>query len=180
MLVAVALAPAFFCQPYIQFLAVFAAQVFQSGAEGLGLMTAVAALGSIFGGLFAARISRDGRRGSTMLMFMGGFGLSLILFAAAPGIPQALPVLFLVGAMHIAYNSSNNTILQLTVDDAYRGRILSSLFMTRGLMPLGTATMALLSAAVGPRLAMGLMASVVVVFAVVLWFVMPRLRNLVV
>jgi MFS family permease len=178
MLVMVALVPTFFCQPYIQFLAVFAAQVFETGANGLGFMTALAALGSICGGLLASRLQRDARRGSTMLVFMACFGLSLILFSAAPNIYWAIPVLFAAGAMHIAYNSSNNTILQLTVDDAYRGRVLSSLFMTRGLMPMGTATMALLAAAVGPRLAMGLMALVVVIFAIVLWFGMPRLRNL--
>ncbi|MBE0580836.1 MFS transporter [Devosia sp.] len=178
MLVAVALVPTFFCQPYIQFLAVFSAQVFDAGASGLGLMTALAAAGSIYGGLLASRLQRDVRRGSTMLVFMGGFGLALILFSAAPSIYWAIPVLFAAGAMHIAYNSSNNTILQLAVDDAYRGRVLSSLFMTRGLMPLGTAAMALLSVPLGPRLAMGMMASVVVVFAIVLWFWMPRLRTL--
>jgi MFS transporter, DHA1 family, staphyloferrin A biosynthesis exporter len=178
MLVAVALVPTFFCQPYIQFLAVFSAQVFSAGASGLGFMTALAAAGSICGGLLASRLQRDARRGSTMLIFMGCFGLALILFSAAPNIYWAIPVLFAAGAMHIAYNSSNNTILQLTVDDAYRGRVLSSLFMTRGLMPLGTAAMALLSAPAGPRLAMGMMASVVVVFAAGLWFWMPRLRTL--
>lgn len=178
MLVAVALVPTFFCQPYIQFLAVFAAQVFETGAGGLGFMTGLAATGSICGGLLASRIQRDARRGSTMLKFMGAFALSLILFAAAPDIYWAIPFLFAAGAMHIAYNSSNNTILQLTVDDAYRGRVLSSLFMTRGLMPMGTAAMALLAAAVGPRWAMGLMAFVVVLFALVLWIWMPRLRML--
>jgi MFS transporter, DHA1 family, staphyloferrin A biosynthesis exporter len=178
MLVAVALVPTFFCQPYIQFLAVFSAQVFDAGAGGLGFMTALAAAGSICGGLLASRLQRDARRGSTMLIFMGCFGLALILFSAAPNIYWAIPVLFAAGAMHIAYNSSNNTILQLTVDDAYRGRVLSSLFMTRGLMPLGTAAMALLSAPAGPRLAMGMMASVVVVFAIALSFWMPRLRTL--
>jgi hypothetical protein len=80
--------------------------------------------------------------------------------------------------MHIAYNSSNNTILQLTVDDAFRGRVLSSLFMTRGLMPMGTATMALLSAEVGPRVAMASMALVVVLFAAVCWIWMPKLRTM--
>lgn len=178
MLVAVALVPTFFCQPYIQFLAVFAAQVFDTGASGLGFMTALAALGSICGGLLASRLQRDARRGSTMLVFMALFGVALMLFAAAPTIYWAIPVLFAAGAMHIAYNSSNNTILQLTVDDAYRGRVLSSLFMTRGLMPMGTATMALLAAAIGPRLAMSAMASVVVLFAIALWVWMPRLRNL--
>lgn len=178
MLVAVALVPTFFCQPYIQFLAVFAAQVFDTGASGLGFMTALAAIGSICGGLLASRLQRDARRGSTMLVFMALFGVALMLFAAAPTIYWAIPVLFAAGAMHIAYNSSNNTILQLTVDDAYRGRVLSSLFMTRGLMPMGTATMALLAAAIGPRLAMSAMASVVVLFAIALWVWMPRLRNL--
>lgn len=178
MLVAVALVPTFFCQPYMQFLAVFAAQVFHTGPEGLGVMTALAAVGSICGGLFAARVQRDARRGSTMLIFMGAFGIALILFSNAPNIYWAIPVLFAAGAMHIAYNSSNNTILQLSVDDAYRGRVLSSLFMTRGLMPMGTATMALLSAWVGPRLAMSSMAAVVVLFAIVLWVFMPRMRNL--
>jgi predicted MFS family arabinose efflux permease len=157
---------------------VFSAQVFDAGASGLGFMTALAAAGSICGGLLANHIQRDARRGSTMLIFMACFALALILFAAAPNIYWAIPALFAAGAMHIAYNSSNNTILQLTVDDAYRGRVLSSLFMTRGLMPMGTATMALVSAVVGPRVAMTGMAAVVLIFAAILWLWMPRLRRL--
>ena len=80
--------------------------------------------------------------------------------------------------MHISYNSSNNTILQMMVEDQYRGRVLSTLFVTRGLVPLGTATMAGVTVLVGPRAAMGGMAGVVVIFAVVLWVWAPRLRNL--
>src|SRR5690606_29779635 len=105
-----------------------------------------------------SRVQREARRGSVMLTFMGCFAVALILFSVAPNIYVAIPILFAAGAMHIAYNSSNDTILQLMVDDAYRGRVLASLFMTRGLMPVGTATMALLAAAVGPRLALGMMA----------------------
>jgi len=178
MLVAVALVPTFFCQPYMQFLSVFSAQVFDAGASGFGIMTAIAAAGSICGGLLASRVQREVRRGSIMLVFMACFALALILFSAAPNIYWAIPILFAAGAMHIAYNSSNDTILQLTVDDSYRGRVLASLFMTRGLMPVGTATMALLAAAVGPRLALGLMSTVVLLFAIVLWIWMPKLRNL--
>ena len=178
LLVAVALVPTFFCQPYLQMLAVFSAQVFHTGPEGLGVMTALAAAGSICGGLLAARLQRDGRRGSVMLGFMAMFGVALVLFALAPTLAAALPVLAVAGAMHIAYNSSNNTILQLVVDDAYRGRVLSTLFMTRGLTPLGTAAMAGLSAVVGPRAAMAGMASVVVLFAGALWLWSPRLWRL--
>lgn len=78
--------------------------------------------------------------------------------------------------MHIAYNSSNNTMLQMAVDDEYRGRVLSTLFMTRGLVSLGTAATATLAALIG--YAMTTMASVVVIFAAMLWCIAPKLKGL--
>lgn len=113
-----------------------------------------------------------------MLLFMARFGSFLLAFSLAPNIYVAIPLLFCAGAMHIAYNSSNNTILQLAVDDDYRGRVLSTLFMTRGFVPLGTATTATIAAFLGSRGAMAAMTSVVIVFAIILWIKAPRLRNL--
>lgn len=178
LLVLVALVPTFFAQPYVQLLAIFAHDVFDVGATGLGIMVAVAACGSIVGGLFAVWVQREARKGSAMLLFMAGFGLFLVLFAMSPSITIAIPLLFLAGAMHIAYNTSNNTILQMTVDDEYRGRVLSTLFMTRGLVSLGTAATATLAHFAGARIAMALMAGFVVLFAALLWVRAPRLRSL--
>ena len=178
LLVLVGLVPVFFCQPYLSIQAVFAKDVFDAGSTGLGILTSTAAFGSICGGLLAARLQRDARRGSIMLSFMGMFGLSLMAYAAMPTVYAALPCLFVAGAMHIAYNSTNSTILQLVVDDDYRGRVLSTLIMTRGLVSLGTATMATLAAFIGARGAMASMALVVVCFAVALWIWAPRLRDM--
>lgn len=178
LLVLVALVPTFFCQPYLQILAIFAEDVFKVSASDFGIMVSIAAFGSICGGMAAAWIQRETRKGSTMLIFMGAFGASLILFSLSPSVALAMPMLFCAGAMHIAYNASNNTILQMSVDDDYRGRVLSTLFMTRGLVSLGTATMATLAAFVGARAAMSSMAGVVVLFALALWLYSPRLRNL--
>ncbi|MER2533542.1 MAG: MFS transporter [Rhizobiaceae bacterium] len=178
LLVLVALVPTFFAQPYLQLLAMFAHDVFHVGSTGLGVMVSVAATGSIAGGLFAAWVQREARTGSAMLLFMGGFGLALMLFSMSPSYALAIPLLFLAGAMHIAYNSSNNTVLQMTTDDAYRGRVLSILFTARGLVSLGTAATATLAAFAGARASMALMAGVVVLFAIVLWTRAPRLRNL--
>jgi MFS family permease len=178
LLVLVALVPTFFAQPYLQLLALFAHSVFDTGPGGLGIMVATASCGSICGGLFAAWVQRDARKGSVMLIFMGCFGAGLIVFSQAPNFYIALLLLFFCGAMHIAYNSSNNTILQISVDDEYRGRVLSTLFMTRGLVSLGVATTATIAAVIGARHAVTAMACVVVLFAVCLWFMAPRLRNL--
>ncbi len=178
LLVLVALVPTFFAQPYMQLLALFAHDVFNAGPTGLGLMVSVAACGSVSGGLFAAWVQRDARKGSVMLAFMACFGGFLVAFSLAPTIYVALPILFCAGAMHLAYNSSNNTILQMTVDDNYRGRVLSTLFMTRGLVSLGTATTAAFAAIVGARVAQGVMAGIVVAFAAALWVLAPKLKGL--
>jgi MFS family permease len=178
LLVLVALVPTFLAQPYIQLLALFAHDVFDAGSSGLGIMVAVASCGSICGGLFAAWVQRDARKGTVMLGFMAGFGAFLVAFALAPNLAVALPLLFVAGFMHVAYNSSNNTILQMTVDDEYRGRVLSTLFMTRGLVSLGTATAATLAVAIGSRASMVVMAGAVVIFAAALWVKAPKLKNL--
>ncbi|OWU85932.1 hypothetical protein ATO6_03350 [Oceanicola sp. 22II-s10i] len=178
LLVFVGIVPTFFCQPYLNILAIFAKDVFAVGSTGLGIMVATAAFGSVCGGLVAAHVQRDGRRGTVMLGFMGMFGAMLVAFSFAPTIWLAVPLVFLVGMMHIAYASSNSTMLQLTVEDEYRGRVLSTLIMTRGVMSLGTATTATLAAMIGARYAMAGMASVVVVFAAVLWVRAPALRDL--
>ena len=178
LLVLVALVPTFFAQPYVQLLALFAHDVFHVGPTGLGIMISTASFGAICGGLFAAWIQRDARKGSVMLLFMAGFGTFLVAFALAPSFYLALPFLFFAGSMHIAYNSSNNTILQMSVDDEFRGRVLSTLFMTRGLVSLGTAAAATLAAATGSRLAMTVMAGTVVAFAAILWVKAPKLKEL--
>jgi len=178
LLVLIAFIPTFFCQPFLQILAVLAEDVFRSGAFGLGLMTATAAVGAVTGGLLASLIQGNSRRGSVMVVFMGAFGLSLVLVAAAPSMMSALPGIFCAGAMQIAFNSSNNTLLQLSTADHYRGRVLSMLSLTRGLVPLGAATMAFLAAAVGVRVSLGSMSAVVVVTAIVFWFRSSVLRRL--
>lgn len=178
LLVAVAFVPTFLCQPYLHILALFADDVFHISASGLGVMVAVAASGAIFGGLFAARVQRTKRTGAIMLVFLVGFGLALVAFSLSPSFVSALPFAFCAGAMQIAYNSSNNTLIQMSVADEYRGRVLSMLFMSRGVVSLGVATMATLAAFVGARAALGSMAALAICMAVALLVFAPKLRKL--
>jgi MFS family permease len=178
LLVLTALVPAFFAQCYTQILTLFAYDVFHNDASGLGIMVAIAALGSAAGGVLAAYMQREQRSGAMMLTFMFLFGASLVGFSASPTLMIAMPLLFVAGAMHIAYNSSNTTILQLSVDDAFRGRVLATLMTTRGLISFGTFATATLAAFIGTRWAMGSMAAVVAVFAVYVRIAAPRLWTL--
>jgi MFS transporter, DHA1 family, staphyloferrin A biosynthesis exporter len=178
LLVLIAFIPTFFCQPFLHLMAVFAEDVFRVGATGLGVMTAAGAAGAVSGGLLSAMIQSGRPRGSAMIIFMGMFGLSVVWLAVSPSMIAALPAIFCAGAMQIAFNSSNNMLVQLSIEDDYRGRVLSMLNLTRGFVSLGAATMATLAAFVGMRWSMGLMATVVVVAASGLWLRSPLLRKL--
>jgi MFS family permease len=114
------------------------------------------------GALFIA-----GRRSTPRIQFMLGgiifFGVSLLLFSASRWVIPSLVFLFFAGAGNVAYNSTNNTLLQLNAPDAYRGRILSMLTINRGMVPLGTAMTGFLAEKFGAPIALGSMAMMLIV-----------------
>jgi MFS transporter, DHA1 family, staphyloferrin A biosynthesis exporter len=178
LLVTIALVPMFFGQPYQTMLTVFASQVYDIGPEGLGLLAASAACGSVLGAILVARLSHAGGRGIVMLGYLLAYGLALVAFSLNSWVLLAPVLLLLVGAMQVAYNASNNAIMQLSVPDHLRGRVLSTLFLNRGLVPLGTAFVAFLSTAIGAQLAMAATTSVIVVSALLLLAFSPTMRGL--
>ena len=177
-LVLVALVPTFFGQPYMTMLALFAHDVLAIGPTGLGLLTACAAFGSILGALLVGSLHNMATRGIAMLLFMITFGVLLAAFAYSTW-PLVSAVLIVgVGAMHIAYNVSNNTILQMSVPDEYRGRVLSTLFLNRGLVSLGTAFTATLAALAGPSLAVASMGAIIILMGIGVMIIAPTFRHM--
>ncbi len=157
-LVLLAVIPMFFGQNYITMLAVFSRDVLHIGPVGLGLLTSTSSVGSILGALFVA----GWRRTQRLKFMLGGimsFGLALLLFSMSRWLGLSLLFLFMAGASNTAYHSTNNSLIQMTVPDAYRGRVLSMLFINRGLVPLGTAFTGFLAEMFGAPIALGSMAT---------------------
>lgn len=178
LLVLVALIPMFFGQPYITMLAVFASDVFNIGPDGLGLLIASAATGSMLGALMVSTFADLARRGLTMLALLAGYGTLLICFSLNPIASVAPFTLVGVGAMQIAYGACNNTILQLVVPDHVRGRVLSVLFLNRSLVSFGTAFVATLSAVIGPQWSLALSGAIMVLAAGLVFARSPSMRAL--
>ncbi|MCB5204623.1 MFS transporter [Neorhizobium sp. T786] len=154
LLVMIALVPTFFGQPYLSILTLFAHDVFRIGPEGLGILMAFAAGGSVLGALLLASFPALAASGWWMTVFLIGFGAVLLAFAASPYLMLAPLLLFAAGAFQIAYNATNNTILQMRVPNDVRGRVISILMLNRGLVQLGTAATAGVAGMIGPRWAM--------------------------
>ncbi|GAB4361783.1 MAG: MFS transporter [Kiloniellaceae bacterium] len=177
LLVLVALIPMFFGQPYLTMLTVFADSVYRIGPEGLGLLVSCAAAGSVCGALLVATFSSAARRGVVMLGFLLVYGCALVAFSLNDWFALAPVLLMVAGAMQIAYNASNNAMLQMAVPDEVRGRVLSTLFLNRGLVSMGTAFVGFLAALVGPQTAMASTTAVVAATAVLLFLFSPTMRG---
>lgn len=178
LLVLIATVPTFFGQPYLQLLALFAHDVFEIGPRGLGLLMSCAACGAVGGALLVASVPKRAATGAAMLGFLLAFGCILCAFALNPALWLAPVLLFGVGAMHIAYNASNNTILQLRLPDHVRGRVLSILLLNRGLVQLGTAALATLAGLFGARFAVAGGGLVIVCFATAILVLSRSMRRL--
>ncbi len=164
-LVILALLPMVLGQPYQTMLTVFAKDVFESGGLGLGILQSTAALGALCGAMKVASSRNTKRFNREMLIGLAGFGGFLVIFAFSPSMLFAVPALIAAGFCNQTYQTSNNTLVQMNVSEEYRGRVLSTLFLQRGMVPLGTMFAGIATTAIGPRATVAVMASSLVLMA---------------
>src|SRR3989449_7979477 len=110
-------------------------------------------LGALGVAVGARRIRFRGR-----LMLVGGtaFGVLLVLFAASRHFVLSLGLLALTGCAMIVNNSLTNTLLQTTVPDQLRGRIMGFYsFVFVGMAPFGAFLIGLVAEHYGAPVAVG-------------------------
>jgi MFS family permease len=129
-------------------LPIYAKDILDAGASGLGLILAAIGFGGIFGGLLTASLNHVDRRGLLQLGALLVLGLSEAAFCVVGALTGSLWLavgfMALAGAGESLYNTTNQTVLQLLAPDEMRGRISSALqiqpiFMSIGAITMGTA-----------------------------------------
>jgi MFS family permease len=177
-LVVLALVPMVLGMPYMTMLTVFAKDVLGVGGGGLGLLTASTGVGAVAGALFVASLSGSGRRGRLMFAGLILFGLALLVFATSPWLWLSLGALVAVGVSQQVYLATNNTLIQISTSEEYRGRISSTLFLNRGMVPLGTMLAGFGTSLFSAQVAVGTMAAALVLMAVLVARLAPAAREL--
>jgi MFS family permease len=134
-------------------LAAYAKTVFHSGPSGYGLLSSVAAIGSLAGALISARRSRTRLRG------LAGTCLVLaaleMLAATAPDRWSYCLFLAAVGAATLLLLTSANSMVQLAAHDSIRGRVMSVyLLVFIGSGALGGPLLGTIDQHLGPRIGM--------------------------
>lgn len=112
-------------RPLIELLPGFAAQVFQSGASGLALLTSSVGAGAIVAGLWLGGRQQTGGLTRILLASTLLSALAGALFAATDRLALAVPLLVVIGFAMASTGVSAQTLIQISVDAAMRGRVLS-------------------------------------------------------
>lgn len=126
-----------FAWPIVQgFLPVFAEQVLDVGAAGLGLLVAANGLGSLAGALAIAAMGDFPRKGRLFLIATGGFGLVLSAFALTDHMAIAVALIFLAGFASAGFGVMQSTLMLLLSPEEARGRAMGVLMLSIGALPL--------------------------------------------
>jgi MFS family permease len=133
------LAVAAACGSYTVLFPGFASEVLRGASGTFSALTSAVGVGSIATALVLA--SRQGTAGLERVTGLGYalLGAAILLLSLATSVGVALPLAALVGAGTMALFTSTNTLLQLSVPDQLRGRVMSlhsALFL--GMTPLGS------------------------------------------
>ncbi len=157
-------------RPLAELLPGFAAQVFQGGPEILALLTSSAGIGATIGGLWLAR--RGDPAGLTAVALVSTLMLAaaLLLFVASDSLWLAVPAIAAASFCMLLVAVGAQTLLQLSVDGALRGRVMSLFGMiVRGGPALGALVIGAASELVGLQLAQGAAALLMLLGLAWLW-----------
>ncbi len=115
----------------VAILPMFADQILHTGSEGLGLLRAASAAGSILTALYFALKPMPIIRGSRLIFVVFGFGFAMIGFALSHSFAVAAFFLALSGAFDSVSMVIRGTLMQLLIPDHMRGRVsaLNSMFI---------------------------------------------------
>ncbi|MEO5617497.1 MAG: MFS transporter [Candidatus Eisenbacteria bacterium] len=123
---------------YNTLLPVYARSIFHSDAGVYGALMSAFGVGSLIAALSMTRALDRWSLRRNLLVGLIGAGIGLAVFAWSRWLPLTLAMGLLTGFGLILYVASTNTLIQMTTEDRYRGRVMSLYtFMFIGITPLG-------------------------------------------
>jgi len=134
-----------------------ARDVLHTGPEGLGALNAARAVGGIVG-LAAVSLRGTASTGPRFLAVLIVYGASLIALGASPHVTGLVGVLLVLTVVNVAGALADlfaQSLLQLSVSNALRGRAGGAWVLAIGLAPLGQLQIGALASLFGVSLALG-------------------------
>ncbi|MFH0913062.1 MAG: MFS transporter [Candidatus Omnitrophota bacterium] len=163
---------------YIILMPIFAEQVLNVGAKGLGVLMSSSGLGALIAALFLAGLGEFKHRGRLLVISSIVFSLALILFSLSKAYLLSIIALALIGWGSVTAIAIINTLLQTVVSDEFRGRVMSVFMFTfAGFMPFGNLIAGSLSGVLGVSFTVMLSGIICTIFFIVINILYPDIRR---
>jgi len=163
--------------PYQMLMPIFADDILNVGATGMGLLMSVSGIGAMAGSLVIASLPNK-KRGIMLLGSSLLLGLALAAFAFSRSMPLSLGIMIFVGLGQAGRMTLGTTLLQSYSAEKYFGRVMSINMLDMGLSSLGTFAAGVLAEDVGAAIAIGGFAGLLAVASFLSLIFMKRIRRL--
>jgi MFS family permease len=160
--------------PYQNLLPVYAADVLNVDAAGLGALMTMQGVGALVGSLALGALAEFRQKGVLLLAAELVFALLLIAVAFTTNFLLALVLLTLAGGLSNLSMSLSNTLLLLNAQREYVGRVMSIYMFTFSLMPLMALPMGALADLVGLTTTFAAAGTLVIVGSALIVLLAPR------
>jgi len=136
------------------FISTMTVSTFHIGSEHFGALMSMMAVGSVVGALLAAK--REKPRLILLLAAAALFAVGCTLAAIMPNYIWFGAMLVLIGVAAQTFTTSTNSLMQLSVEPAMRGRVIAIfLLIVQGCTPIGAPILGWIADQFGPRWALG-------------------------
>jgi predicted MFS family arabinose efflux permease len=146
--------------PFQSLMPVFAKDVLEVGAGGLGLLMLFAGIGSLFGSLSVVVIGEKIAHQRLELTFGLLAAAALTAFALSPWFALSILLVSITAFATTGFMVVNMTVVQVMTPDYIRGRVVSVRFLVIGLMPFGALSMGATAETLGAPAAVAIVAGV--------------------
>ena len=124
-----------------------------------------------------AALGRFNFKGKLLTLGTFFFPCALLLYASVSSLPLSLLFLTMMGGSLILIMNLTNALIQTTVPDHLRGRVMSIYaFNFFGSMPIGGLLAGIVANAVGAPLTLAACALILLAISALIWFLAPQIR----
>jgi MFS family permease len=163
---------------YTSILPAYVDQVLKMNADGYGALNAAIGFGAVTGAFFIARLGDNGGRGKILTVASFAFPILLGIFAGEGNFYLSLTLAYFLGIFFMFQFNLINTLLQIHVDHAMRGRVLALYTLTfSGFAPFGNLAVGNLAGYWGLTAAIRVSALTALVLAAIVLVLVPQVRK---
>jgi MFS family permease len=174
----VSMLASFLAMPFTVMLPVFARDILGIGANGQGLLLTGMGIGAVTCAFLIAALGERLPRGPIMLGALLVYGVAVVAFAASPWFGVSFVLMAITGLCNVSTHALIQTVVQTNTPSELRGRVMGVFQQNQVAHTLGSTVTGALAAALDAQTGVGIMGMLAAASAVVIFFTMPRAKEI--